>query len=277
MLPAATGCSTQSRSNASSRRIASTAVGTSQASFGSTRSSGSGADRLAHGADDLRVVAVLAADLDVDDAMALGANAAASRASSSAVSPCGKAMKSTSSWTRPPRKVDAGTPSPLPSASQHADSIPLRIWSEKCGDDAPAAVAPELAEDRLDVAGRAADERARHQAAVGDDGGRVLADRLAVPGHALVGLDREEDEVHALLHAGALAERLHERERDRRRGDGGDLHALLLSAVRRGDHDAVQLERRLGLTFSFSTSSATAAGSRSSGSPQPPPPAVRCS
>ena len=42
-------------------------------------------------------------------------------------------MKSTSSWTRPPRKVDAGTPSPLPSASQHADSIPLRIWSEKCG------------------------------------------------------------------------------------------------------------------------------------------------
>jgi hypothetical protein len=108
---------------------------------------------------------------------------------------------------------------------------PAQHLEREAREDAPAAVAPEIAQDRLDVPGRAADERPCHEAAVRLDGGGILADRFAVPGRALVRLDREEDEVHAVLHAGAPVERPLERDRDRRRGDGGDLHVLVRSAV----------------------------------------------
>ena len=90
-------------------------------------------DRLADGGDDLLVVAALAADLDVDDAVPSAASDPASAASSAAVSPCGKAIRSTSSRTRPPRNVEAGTPSALPRASQHATSMPASTCIDQCG------------------------------------------------------------------------------------------------------------------------------------------------
>ena len=87
---------------------------------------------------------------------------------------------------------------------------------------------PDRAQDRLHVAGRTADELARHQLAVGDDGALVLADRLAVADDALVGVHGEEDEVRADLRPAGPVELLRERDRERRRLDAGDLHRKLL-------------------------------------------------
>ena len=88
----------------------------------------------------------------------------------------------------------------------------------------PPALGPDRAQDRLHVARRAADELAPHQLPVGDDGHGVLADGLAVAADALVGVDGEEDEVRAELRSARPVELLGERNRERRRLDGGDLH-----------------------------------------------------
>src|SRR5207249_8159393 len=70
----------------------------------------------------------------------------------------------------------------------------------------PAPLRPDRAQDRLHLAGRAADDLPRHQLTVRHDRTRVLADRLAVAGHAVVGMDVEEDEVGADLGAARLLE-----------------------------------------------------------------------
>ena len=121
-----------------------------------------GADRVAHGADDLRVVAVAATDLEVDDAIALGRQRSRVARQLLGRVALREGHEVDLLATRPPRNVDAGTPSPFPSASQHATRSRSHLQRE-VRDEAPAALAPELAEDRLDVPGRAADERPRHQ------------------------------------------------------------------------------------------------------------------
>ncbi len=93
----------------------------------------------------------------------------------------------------------------------------------------PAALAPDRAQDRLHVAGRVADDLARHQLAVRDDRARVLADRLAVADDAVVGVDGEEDEVRADLRAARPVELLRERDRERRRLDARDPHGSSFS------------------------------------------------
>ena len=84
----------------------------------------------------------------------------------------------------------------------------------------PAAARPDLVEDRLDLVHAAADDLARDRLSELRSRERHLADRLAPPDHAVLGVDGEEDEVGAHLRAALPVELLHERERD---GDG--LHA----------------------------------------------------
>ena len=72
--------------------------------------------------------------------------------------------------------------------------------------------------------GRAADELARHQLARTRRRPRVLADRLAVADHALVGVHGEEDEVRADLRPAGPVELLRQRDRERRRLDARDPH-----------------------------------------------------
>ena len=186
-----------------------------------------GPDRLAHRGHDLLVVAVRAADLEVDDAVPFGrqrGRVARELVGRVALREGHEVDLVADASAEEGRRGDA---QPLSERVPARDLEPAQDLLRPVRREPPAAVAPELAQDRLHVAGRAADERLRHPAAVGDDRGLVLADRLAVARRARVGLDREEDEVRALLHAGAPVERPLERDRERRRRDGGDLHARL--------------------------------------------------
>ena len=114
----------------------------------------------------------------------------------------------------------------------------------------PAAFAPDRAQDRLHVAGRATDDLARHQLAVRDDRARVLADRLAVADDAVVGVDGEEHEVRAELRAAGPVELLRQRDRERRRLDARDLHCELLQPED-GDGRLAALERRDDLALAL--------------------------
>ena len=88
----------------------------------------------------------------------------------------------------------------------------------------PAALGPDRPQDRLDVAGRAADDLPRHQLPVRDGRAGVLADRLAVAGDALVRVHSEQDEVRSDLRAAGPVELLRERDRERCRLDPRDPH-----------------------------------------------------
>src|SRR5439155_23487485 len=134
----------------------------------------------------------------------------------------------------------------------------------------PAAFRPDRAQDRLHVAGRVADDLARHQLAVRDDRARVLADRLAVAGDALVGVHREKHEVGADLGAARPVELPRERDRERRRLDARDLHRETVSTSMPYSSRAAA-----AVIFSSSTSRRIASRSRSRGSPKPPPPGMR--
>ncbi len=182
-------------------------------------------DRLADGGDDLLVVASGAPDLDVDDAVAVGGE----RGSVGGEVGGGVAL-------RERHQVDVVTDTAAEErrdgdAEPFAERVPAgdldsgEHLQRPVRREAPPALPPELAEHRLDVAGRASDERLGQQPPVGDHCRGVLADRLAVPGDARVGVDCEEHEVRPALRPRAPVERPHERDCERRRGDAGDDHA----------------------------------------------------
>ena len=183
-----------------------------------------GPDRLANRGDAGVVVARSPSDLEVDDAVTLPRQLAGVGREPLGLVALEKAevvelLLDAAAEERPRRH-----------AERPAERIPARDLEPRdeevreLGEHLPAALGPHRPQDRLDVAGRTADELAREQLAVRGDGALVLADRLSVAGDALVGVDGEEDEVRAHLRPAGPVKLLSERDRERRRVDAGDLH-----------------------------------------------------
>ena len=171
-----------------------------------------GADRLAHGRDHGIVVA-RASDLEVDHLVVCEAARAGRE--------CGRfvALREAEEVEL---LVDAAAEERVGGAAERpSQSVPARRLDPREDElrelrrRLPAAARPDLVEDRLDLVHATADDLARERPAELGSRERHLADRLAPPDDAVLGMDGEQDEVGADLRAARPVELL--RERDARR------------------------------------------------------------
>ena len=139
-----------------------------------------GADRLAHRRDARVVVARSAADLEVDDAVALAREPTRMRRELLRLVSLQEAEVVDLLVHRAAEERPRGDSERAAQRVPAGDLEPGHEHVRELREHLPATLGPDRAQDRLDVARRAAHELARDQLAVGRDGALVLADRLPV-------------------------------------------------------------------------------------------------